>query len=368
MSRNLDSSMAAALPNGLIQPFFLVELTLKSGTEYVWSGVGDLVYGGNTYQGVGNLGSVGVITEDSSVKADGTTVTLSGIGISNIPIPALGVTPPDPPRATVPGESVAWALPTTASGTSGFSAHHDLPSPGVDISGSTDILSNSGSLSLTGGYPFDPNSVVAEWSGFRLPLEIPSGAKITGVYPVAVVSSLASGAYIGIIATPGDEGIGSPLAVGTNAGADLGALDGNGIQAEILSTVAADGPSAYLAISFVGMAVYYLGSPLTNVSFLNEALGDIQIGAPAKIRFGLMTGGTIIGAPYLIFSGTVDKPSIRVSDKTSSITLALENRLVNLRRATQRRYTAADQQLQYPTDRSFNWVEILNDIALRWGG
>ncbi|MGA8109355.1 MAG: hypothetical protein WB974_07955, partial [Acidobacteriaceae bacterium] len=71
--------------------------------------------------------------------------------------------------------------------------------------------------------------------------------------------------------------------------------------------------------------------------------------------------------PYLIFSGTVDKPTVEISGKTMSITLALENKLVNLQRACQRRYTAADQHLAYPDDIGFNWVEILNDIALRWG-
>jgi hypothetical protein len=80
-----------------------------------------------------------------------------------------------------------------------------------------------------------------------------------------------------------------------------------------------------------------------------------------------MSGGSLLGTPYLIFSGTVDKPSVKVSAKTSTITLALENRLVNLQRANQRRYTAADQHLSYPTDMAFSWVETLNDIALRWG-
>jgi len=80
-----------------------------------------------------------------------------------------------------------------------------------------------------------------------------------------------------------------------------------------------------------------------------------------------MAAGAIIGAPYLIFSGAVDKPSVEISDQTMSITLALENKLVNLQRPSQRRYTAADQHIAYPDDMGFNWVEILNDIALRWG-
>ena len=45
--------MAAALANGLIQPAFLAQFTFISGTEYVWTGIGDLVWGGKTFSGLG---------------------------------------------------------------------------------------------------------------------------------------------------------------------------------------------------------------------------------------------------------------------------------------------------------------------------
>jgi hypothetical protein len=96
-------------------------------------------------------------------------------------------------------------------------------------------------------------------------------------------------------------------------------------------------------------------------------MNDISIGAPAKIYFGLMSNGALLGAPYLVFSGTVDKPTVVTGPTSSSITLNLENRLINLQRPNQRRYTAADQHLFYPDDRAFNWVELLNDISLKEG-
>ena len=77
--RNLDPSMQAALSAGVIVPAIMCSLTFVTGTQYIWSGVGTLVYGGNTYLGVGTLGSVGAIKESNSVVANGTTVTLSGI-------------------------------------------------------------------------------------------------------------------------------------------------------------------------------------------------------------------------------------------------------------------------------------------------
>jgi len=183
MSRALDPALAAALASGLIQPFFLAQLTFKSQTDYVWPGTGNLVWNSQTYIGVGSLAKIGVIQEGTDVQAYGTTVTLSGI---------------------------------------------------------------------------DP-------------------------------------------------------------------------------------------------------------VLLGECMNDIQPGAPAKLWFGCLSQGVIVGAPYLLFSGTMDLPTVSVGVDTISITLALETRMLDLSRATNRRYTSADQRLKYPTDIGFSWVEQLNDLALRWG-
>jgi hypothetical protein len=183
MPRDLDSAFSAALASGLIQPFFMAQLTFNSQTEYIWTGVGSLVYDSQRYIGVGSFAKIGSVKEGTDVQAYGTTVTLSGI---------------------------------------------------------------------------DP-------------------------------------------------------------------------------------------------------------VLLAECMSDIKPGAPAKLWFGGLSNGNIIGAPYLLFSGTMDQPSVSVGVDTISITLALESRMMNLSRATNRRYTSADQRLKYPTDIGFSWVEQLNDLSLRFG-
>lgn len=183
MSRNLDPALAAAVQSGLIQPAILVQLTFRSQTQYVWSGIGPLIWNGLTFKGVGSLGSVGAITEGTEVNADGTSVTLSGI---------------------------------------------------------------------------DP-------------------------------------------------------------------------------------------------------------TFYAECMSDIQLGAAAKIWFGAWSQGQIVGQPYLNFSGLVDKPVVKIGTQTISITLALENRMTDLQRARNSRYTSADQQVKYPDDTSMHRVELLNDLAMPWG-
>jgi hypothetical protein len=175
--------MKAALSSGVIVPAILAQLTFRSGTEYIWTGIGPLVYDAQTFTGVGSLGNIGSIVEGMDVRADGTTVSLSGID-----------------------------------------------------------------------------------------------------------------------------------------------------------------PTLYA-----------------------DCMTEIQLGAPAKIWLALLSEGVVIGAPYLLFSGLVDKPTVSTGPDAINISLALENRLTNLQRPTARRYTAADQHITYPDDTAFNWVEILNDQALVWG-
>jgi len=184
MSRNVNVTLLAELAKPQICPVVLVSLTFKSGTRYVWSGAGPLVWNGNTFLGVGTLGSIGSISGGMDVTANGTSVTLSGI----------------------------------------------------------DLI------------------------------------------------------------------------------------------------------------------------------YLGESMTDIQIGAQAQIWFGaVVIPNTMVGAPYRIFRGTVDQPSISVDKDKVSITLALETRMFDLQRAQQKRYTSGEQNLAHPNDSGFDWVEALSAQALRWG-
>lgn len=74
-----DTAMVTAITSNYIRPCFLAAITFHSRTVYCWTGVGNLVYNGNTYLGVGDFGKLGKITEGSDVQAYGTTISLSGI-------------------------------------------------------------------------------------------------------------------------------------------------------------------------------------------------------------------------------------------------------------------------------------------------
>jgi hypothetical protein len=183
MSRALDPSVAAALASGEIQPFFMAQLSFKTQIQWVWTGVGNLVWNSQTFVGVGSVARIGTIQEGVDVHAYGTTVTLSGI---------------------------------------------------------------------------DP-------------------------------------------------------------------------------------------------------------VLLGECQTDMVPGAPALLWMGLLANGAIIGTPYLLFNGAMDQPTVDFGVDTVSITLALETKMLDLSRASNRRYTSADQRLYHPTDSAFGWVESLNDQADVWG-
>jgi hypothetical protein len=183
MPRDLNPVMQAALASGSIQPFFLAALSFLSPVQYVWTGVGNLVFEGNTYIGVGSFGSFGGVSEGVQVEAQGTSIMLSGL---------------DP----------VW---------------------------------------------------------------------------------------------------------------------------------------------------------------LDSCLTEFTPGSPAIISFGLMANGVIIGTPYQIFVGTMDSPAISIDQTTASITIVLENRMIDLARPSGRLYTSADQRLYFPQDTGFGWVEQLADTSNIWG-
>jgi hypothetical protein len=79
MARSLDSALASHVTGDTTRPLLLVKAEFDSGTLYLWSGYGDLVYDSNTYTGAGKFLGISSVKESSSVRANGTIVTLSGM-------------------------------------------------------------------------------------------------------------------------------------------------------------------------------------------------------------------------------------------------------------------------------------------------
>jgi hypothetical protein len=102
---------------------------------------------------------------------------------------------------------------------------------------------------------------------------------------------------------------------------------------------------------------------------LGYALTDIQRGLSAQIYFGLFDtdGKTIIPNPVLAYSGRVDQPKITDGGDTCTISVNVENPLVDMNRPVDRRYTDADQQRDFPGDLGCSFVNSIQNFVSYFG-
>ncbi len=79
MVRSLTAGMVTEVTAATLRPILLVKLAFDSGDLNLWTGVGDLVFSGDTYTGAGDLLAFSPIEEGVALKAVGLTGALSGI-------------------------------------------------------------------------------------------------------------------------------------------------------------------------------------------------------------------------------------------------------------------------------------------------
>lgn len=92
------------------------------------------------------------------------------------------------------------------------------------------------------------------------------------------------------------------------------------------------------------------------------ALQEPYQGRNARILFGIEGED-----PIEVFGGLMDVMTIQDSGETSTISLTLENRLVELERVRPFRYTDQSHKLRYPNDDVFSFVSALQDREIVWG-
>lgn len=83
-SRNLTPAMATAVDSEIVRPAVLVQIGFDSGNINVWSGLVDLSFQGENFEGKGGLLEVAPAVETVSVRATGTVFVLSGMKLGMI--------------------------------------------------------------------------------------------------------------------------------------------------------------------------------------------------------------------------------------------------------------------------------------------
>jgi len=98
------------------------------------------------------------------------------------------------------------------------------------------------------------------------------------------------------------------------------------------------------------------------------ALTDAVQGLPLKIYLAALSeAGVIVVDPYLSFSGLTDEVNLIESGETCTLEISAESDLVRLQQANESRYTHDDQQIRFPGDLGFEFVEQLQEFDLPFG-
>ncbi len=107
-------------------------------------------------------------------------------------------------------------------------------------------------------------------------------------------------------------------------------------------------------------------------SFISLALNSVRQGKAVNVWFGFIDSSTglIVSDPlgiYLLFNGRVDTIEIEEGPEGAIITLSAENRLTDLGRKRERRYTPEDQKSQFPNDKGLETVHAAAVWSGNWG-
>jgi hypothetical protein len=165
--------------------------------------------------------------------------------------------------------------------------------------------------------------------------------------PIFAADFAFTGGHVRLHSGYGDLVISGDTYLGVGA---LGAIsvveEDNGTQSSGVTFTLTGIPTAYIATLITEQ---YQGNPVH-----------------AYIVF-LGPDGSVVGDPFEFFSGHMDSPSITDTEGTATITIPAESELSDMKRSRERRYTVADQQISYPADKGFEFVDALQDKTIMWG-
>jgi hypothetical protein len=102
-------------------------------------------------------------------------------------------------------------------------------------------------------------------------------------------------------------------------------------------------------------------------SLVNEAVNQVRIAGTASIWLGMFdSNGNLLADPSQVFAGALDVPSLMDSGETSTLDITCENSLLSLNLEPNRRFDDPDQQVRFPGDLGFSFVQALQNIQLFW--
>ena len=417
-TRNLTTAMDTAIVAGKVRPVIFVEGSFYAAgspdEEFLrlWSGLGEFSWDSKTWTGAGKLLRISPLEESAEVKAVGFNIELSGLPPSLLSLALDNV------RQGRPGR--VWL------GLMGREGYLSLPGESGDNTATSDSVVNSitGDLdvildvSCDDWTPGTQTILASKWQAsgnqrswvfsvvattgrlqFRSSADGSSATidKISSASPSVTdggrlqvrvfhdVDNGAGGNDVKFYTRASDSDawvqLGSTqTTAGTHARYDnsttltLGATAGGGTDLGGNIPLAGKIWFAGVYSGFDGTAVVEF-DPSTDAhrgdtSFTSSATGEVwTINQSGSTRAEIvMDENHLIADPYLLRAGRMDYCNISVSGDDTRITAQYEDRLIDLQKPRERRYTDQDQRNEYPTDGGFRFVSGLQDKQLIWGG
>jgi len=79
MARDLHADTLTALADDVLRPANFVKMEFDSADVNVWSGLGEYTLDGDVYTGLGNLGGISAVSENTNLSSNPVDFTLNGI-------------------------------------------------------------------------------------------------------------------------------------------------------------------------------------------------------------------------------------------------------------------------------------------------
>lgn len=100
-----------------------------------------------------------------------------------------------------------------------------------------------------------------------------------------------------------------------------------------------------------------------NPNSLSIALQEPYQRRRCRVLFGVVGVSNFVE----VFSGQINTMQIDDTPETATITISVDSKLVELERASNRRYTSESQKARYAGDTFFDYVTAIQDAEIVWG-
>jgi hypothetical protein len=365
MSRTLPPEFVAALGEPVVRPVLFYEGEFADGWLRLWTGYGEIQWGGRTWTGAGTLMGIGALDETQQVIASGSSVTLSGIPVDLVQMAIEQAEQGAPGRvylglmrepqrnfargASAVGDPVYWpnsqvsADVTFTKIASGIDPSDGLPFCEIRALGTPTLPGLAFAYSTAQSRA---DAVVGEaWTASALVQRVAGSPAGVGRVDISVVDETAANVVLGSSISP--------------------TVVANDPQTIIATRTAAVVTRAKVRCQLALRLT--VGTPV-DVTYRIKGL-QLERGRQrtAFQPYGAALWTDLVSDPVLAFGGRLDVPEIVDGAETCTITITYESRLIDLQTPRELRYTHESQQILFPGDRAFEYVTSIQDRELRWG-